>query len=160
MLILNTGGTFNKRYDILQGDLEVPVDNFAVERILESFATKPSLAGVVYKDSLEMTQEDRKMITDIIFHSKERVFVIVHGTDSMEVTAEFLDTVFDDRVIVLTGAMQPFAIDKVEASLNLGMAIGFAQACEHNGVYICMSGYIKPWQKIRKNRMIGKFEVE
>jgi L-asparaginase len=160
MLILNTGGTFNKRYNELSGELEVPVDNYVVERILDSFDKKPPLAGVVYKDSLEMDMNDRKMITDIIFHSTDDKFVIIHGTDTIDVTAEFLDSVFDDRVIVLTGAMKPFEIDNVEASLNLGLAIGFAKGCEKKGVYICMSGYIEPWDKIKKNKQLGKFEIE
>ena len=160
MLILNSGGTFNKRYNMLRGELEVPVDNYAVERILDSFVEKPPLAGVVYKDSLEMDMNDRKMIADIIFHSSEREFVLIHGTDTMEITAEFLAEIFEDRVIVLTGAMKPFEIDNVEASLNLGLAIGFARACEKEGVYICMNGYIEPWDKIKKNRSLGRFEVE
>lgn len=160
MLILNSGGTFNKRYNMLTGELEVPVDNYAVERILESFADKPPLAGVVYKDSLEMDMNDRKMIADIIFHSSEREFVIVHGTDTMEISAEFLAEIFEDRLIVLTGAMKPFEIDNVEASLNLGLAIGFAKGCEKNGVYICMNGYIESWERIKKNKQLGRFEVE
>ena len=160
MLILNSGGTFNKRYNMLTGELEVPVDNYAVERILESFVEKPPLAGVVYKDSLDMDMNDRKMIADIIFHSSEREFVIVHGTDTMDLTAEFLAEIFEDRLIVLTGAMKPFEIDNVEASLNLGLAIGFARASEKNGVYICMNGYVEPWDKIKKNKQLGRFEVE
>ena len=160
MLLLNSGGTFNKRYNPLSGELEVPMDNYALERILESFTQKPPLAGVVYKDSLEMDMNDRKMLAEIIFHSSEREFVIVHGTDTMAVTAEFLSEIFDDRVIVLTGAMRPFEIDHVEASLNLGLAIGFVKSCEKNGVYICMSGYIEPWEKIGKNKQLGRFEIE
>ena len=160
MLILNSGGTFNKRYNPVSGTLEVPVDNYAVERILESFTSKPSLAGVVYKDSLEMTMDDRKMIADIIFHSTQKEFIIVHGTDTMKITAEFLAEIFEDRVIVLTGAMKPFEIDNVEASLNLGLAIGFAKACEKNGVYICMNGLVEPWERVEKNRAVGRFEIE
>ena len=160
MLILNSGGTFNKRYNPLSGELEVPVDNYALERILESFTTLPALAGVVYKDSLEMMMDDRKMIADIIFHSSEKKFVIIHGTDTIKITAEFLAEIFEDRIIVLTGAMKPFEIDNVEASLNFGMAMGFAKACEKNGVYICMSGLVEPWEKMEKNRVLGRFESE
>ncbi|SFV50918.1 asparaginase [hydrothermal vent metagenome] len=160
MLILNSGGTFNKRYNMITGELEVPVDNYAIERILESFEIKPSLAGVVYKDSLEMNMDDRKMIADIIYHSTEREFIIVHGTDTMDITAEFLAEIFDDRVIILTGAMKPFEIDKIEASLNLGVAIGFARATSKAGVYICMNGYVEAHEKIKKNRTLGRFEVE
>ena len=159
MLILNSGGTFNKRYNPISGELEVPYDNYAIERILESVSCEYGLAGVVYKDSLEMNADDRKMLASIILESKENKFLVVHGTDTMHLSAEFFDEVFDDRIIVLTGAMKPFEIDKTEASLNLGMAMGFLNAATENGVYICMSGHIEKWNKIEKNRNAGKFEV-
>jgi L-asparaginase len=159
MLILNSGGTFNKRYNTITGELEVPYDNLALEKILESVAMDYSLAGVVYKDSLEMTSQDRKMLANIIMESSEEKFIVVHGTDTMELSAEFFDEVFDDRIIVLTGAMKPFEIDNVEASLNLGMAIGFLKGSNERGVFICMNGHIEKWNKIMKNRALGKFEV-
>jgi len=159
MLILNSGGTFNKRYNPISGELEVPYDNYAIERIVESVASQYDLAGVVYKDSLEMNTDDRKMLASIILESKENKFLVVHGTDTMHLSAEFFDEVFDDRIIVLTGAMKPFEVDNVEASLNFGMAMGFLNAATEAGVYICMSGHIEMWDKIEKNRNIGKFEV-
>jgi len=158
MLILNSGGTFNKRYNMFNGELEVPFDNFAIEKILNSSSIKYNLAGVVYKDSLEMDAEDRKMIANIIRESEEDSFVIVHGTDTMHLTAEFLDEVFSDRKIVLTGAMKPLEIENIESSFNLGMAIGFLNANPQKGVYISMSGIVDSWNKIEKNRAIGKFE--
>lgn len=159
MLILNSGGTFNKRYNSLLGELEVPYDNMAIEKILQSVSVSYDLAGVVYKDSLEMTLEDRKMLANIIMESSDTHFLVVHGTDTMDLTAEFLDTVFDNRVIILTGAMKPFEIDPIEASLNLGIAIGFLKAANENGVYICMNGYVQKWNTIVKNKNIGKFEL-
>ena len=77
----------------------------------------------------------------------------------MSETAEFLSAIFEDRKIVLTGAMKPFEIDNVEASLNLGMSIGFLNGVEEFGVYICMNGFVKPWDKIVKNKNLGKFEL-
>ncbi|MDD2790496.1 MAG: asparaginase domain-containing protein [Sulfurimonas sp.] len=159
MLILNSGGTFNKRYNPLSGILEVPYDNLAIETILSSSDCVYNLAGVIYKDSLEMDAEDRKQFANIITHSDERVFVIIHGTDTMDISAEFLSEIFTDRIIVLTGAMKPFEIDKVEASLNLGLAIGFAKAIKEEGVYICMSGHVQKWDAIEKNKKLGKFEL-
>ena len=159
MLILNSGGTFNKRYNEETGALEVPYDNDAIDEIMASIKHHYMMAGVVYKDSLDMDIEDRKRIASIIAESDEAEFVLVHGTDTIDETAEFLDTLFDDRVIVLTGAMKPYAIEKSEASFNLGMAIGFAEAQEMAGVYICMNGYVKPWRELQKNRVIGKFQV-
>jgi L-asparaginase len=159
MLILNSGGTFNKRYNSLNGELEVPYDNMAIEKIMSSVNGAYNLAGVVYKDSLEMDSNDRKMLANIIYESSDDKFIIVHGTDTMHVTAEFLSEVFGDRKILLTGAMKPLEIDNIEASFNLGMAIGFMHSEVENGVYICMSGLIEPWDQIVKNKSIGKFEV-
>ncbi len=159
MLILNSGGTFNKRYNPINGELEVPYDNYAIESIMKSTSFEYDLAGVVYKDSLEMDANDRKMLANIIMESNDDTFIIVHGTDTIHLSAEFLNEIFDDRKIILTGAMNPFEIDRVEASLNLGIAIGFAKALEKNGVFICMSGHVEPWDKIEKNRSLGKFEI-
>ncbi len=159
MLILNSGGTFNKRYNQRTGELEVPYDNYAIEKILDSYTPNYDLAGVVYKDSLEMDVNDRKMLTNIIMESTDDSFIIVHGTDTMNETAEFLDAVFEDRKIVLVGAMNPFEIESVEATLNLGIAIGFLNAKPQNGVYISMSGHIEEWDKIVKNRAKGEFEL-
>lgn len=159
MLILNCGGTFNKRYNELNGKLEVPYDNYSIEKILASFSAKYALAGAIYKDSLDMDLDDRKMIANIIMESSDDKFLIVHGTDSMHLTAEFLSEIFEDKTIVLTGAMKPFEIDSVESSVNLGMAFGFLNATSEKGVYICMSGYIKPFDAIVKNKSIGKFEI-
>ncbi|MDQ1264587.1 MAG: L-asparaginase [Campylobacterota bacterium] len=159
MLILNSGGTFNKRYNYLNGELEVPYDNAALKRILESTGTLYEVAGVIYKDSLDMDINDRKILARVIMESNEDTFVIVHGTDTMHLSAEFLAEIFDDRKIVLVGAMKPFEVDNIEASLNLGMAIGFAKGVSQNGVYICMNGYVEQWNKIVKNTKFGKFEL-
>jgi L-asparaginase len=159
MLILNSGGTFNKRYDALTGLLEVPYDNKAVETILETIKIDYDLAGVIYKDSLDIDSNDRKMLANIIMESNDDTFVLIHGTDTMGITAEFLSEVFDDRVIVITGAMKPFEVDAIEASLNLGMAIGYANAQKDYGVYISMSGITLPWNKIEKNTEKGIFQI-
>jgi len=159
LLILNCGGTFNKRYNEIDGTLEVPCDSFAVEDILKSVEVKFGIAGVIFKDSLDMNIEDRKMLASIIMESKDDEFIIIHGTDTMSDTAEFLNEIFDDRKIILTGAMKPYEIDKVESSLNLGLAMGYIQACSNSGVYICMSGFISPFEKIIKNKQLGKFEL-
>jgi len=159
MLILNTGGTFNKRYNPLSGDMEVPFDNSVIDKILQNVDSDYDFSGVMYKDSLDMTIKDRKMLVNIIMESKDDSFIIIHGTDTMSETAEFLDTIFEDRKIILVGAMKPFEIDNVESSFNLGMAMGFLNACEENGVYICMNGFTTVWNKIKKNIKFGKFQL-
>jgi len=159
MLILNSGGTFNKIYNPQNGELEIPYNNEVIERILQSADFDYNLAGVVYKDSLDMDINDRKILTSIIMESSDDTFIIVHGTDTMGITAEFLSEIFEDRKIILTGSMKPFEINKIEATLNLGMAIGFLKAKPQNGVYICMNGLIELSKNIVKNKSLGKFEL-
>jgi L-asparaginase len=159
MLILNSGGTFNKRYNPLNGQVEVPYDNSAPKEILVHTSGLYEVAGVLYKDSLDMSVNDRKILARVIAESDKKRFIIIHGTDTMSQSAEFLHEIFDDRIIVFVGAMRPFEIDKLEASFNLGMAIGFAKATTKEGVYICMDGYADEWQKLEKNRKFGKFEL-
>lgn len=159
MLILNSGGTFNKRYNPSTSNLEVPYDNYALDRVLDSCNGAFDLAGVVYKDSIEMDINDRKMLANIIMESKDDTFIIVHGIQTMHNTAEFLSEIFEDRKIILTGSMKPFENDNIEASLNLGMAIGFAKAVQNTGVYICMSGEVEFWDKIAKSIGADKFEL-
>ena len=55
--------------------------------------------------------------------------------------------------------MKPYEINNTEASFNLGMAMGFLKAKPKNGVYICMNGHIKSWNRLVKNKNVGKFEV-
>jgi len=159
MLILNSGGTFNKRYNKINGNLEVAFDNNAIVEILRTCSFDYSLAGAVYKDSLEMNFEDRKMLADIIRESNETIFIVIHGTDTMHLTAEFFDELFGNITIILVGSMQPFEIDKIEATLNLGIAFGFAQSNLTAGVYISMNGFIRKYTQLEKNYLKGRFEI-
>ncbi|MDP1783882.1 MAG: asparaginase domain-containing protein [Sulfuricurvum sp.] len=157
MLIINTGGTFNKRYNPLSGELEVPKDNQAVDSIVSVFTDPLRVEGLLYKDSLEMTSADRKCLAQFIIKSEEEQIVIVHGTDTMDQSARYLAKLNLDKVIVLTGAMVPFAIDPIEAVANLAMAIGYG----HNvskGVYIVMQGVCGSYDRVIKNREYGKFD--
>ena len=159
MKIMNTGGTFNKRYNPISGELEVPFDNHAIEEIVKTFSYEVDIAGMLYKDSLSIDDDDREQLCAILAADDEEIFVVVHGTDTMHLTAMHFAAYLPSRVIVLVGAMVPYSVDKAEASLNLGMALGFAATQPANGVYICMSGIIAPYNQIEKNREKGRFEV-
>jgi len=62
-----------------------------------------------------------------------------------------------DKVVVLTGAMQPAVMARSDASFNLGAAIAALNLLEP-GVYISMSGRIFPAESVRKDRSRGIFE--
>ncbi|MDP2076770.1 MAG: asparaginase domain-containing protein [Sulfuricurvum sp.] len=157
MLILNTGGTFNKRYNPLNGELEVPRDNLAVDTVVSTFSKAVSVQGLLYKDSLEMTHEDREVLAKMIFQSDEDLIIVVHGTDTMDQSAQHVAKHGLEKVIVFTGSMVPFSIDAIEATANLSMAIGYARNAS-SGVYIVMQGVCGSYDKVIKNKIIGKFE--
>ena len=160
ILIINTGGTFNKRYNPLKGELEVPQDGIAVESILKyCYNTSYELLNIIHKDSLEMTEEDRELMVETIKNSACQKVLIVHGTDTMDVTATFLALHIKDKIITLTGAMVPFSIDTVEATANFMMALGDLQLREKNGVNLAMHGAIASHGSIYKNRQKGIFEL-
>lgn len=156
MRIINTGGTFNKRYDPIKGELFVPSDNRSIEEILTSLVTDIPVSGVIYKDSLEMDDQDRKVLGETIAKCNEQTVVVVHGTDTIDLSAAYIDTLQLNKTVVFTGAMIPFSIDPLEATANLAMAIGYA----HNagaGVHIVIQGVMSSFKQVKKNKSIGKF---
>lgn len=157
MLILNTGGTFNKRYDPIRGELYVPSDSVAVEAVCTVFAVDTAVKGILYKDSLEMNDEDRALLLQTIAESEEERIVVVHGTDTMDLSAATVDAVGFDKTVVFTGAMVPFSMDPIEATANLAMAIGYAQNAAH-GTHIVMQGVCGKYDTIQKNKVLGRFE--
>lgn len=159
ILILNTGGTFNKRYNPLKGELEVPCDNLAVESILRyCYNTPYTLIALVHKDSLEMNEEDRALIADTIQNSDASKVLIIHGTDTMDVTASYLALHVKNKTITLTGAMVPFSIDTVEATANFMGALGDLHVRHETGVFISMHGVTSSHTSLFKNREKGIFE--
>jgi len=160
--IINTGGTFNKRYDPVKGELCVPADDRAVEEALASMrhGCEITISGTLYKDSLDMDNADRDLLCEIVANLEEREIVVVHGTDTMDKSAAALARRLgtgEGRRVVLTGAMMPFSIDPVEATANLASAVT-AVPFLAPGVYIAMHGLVLPYDKIRKNRESGLFE--
>ena len=156
--VINTGGTFNKRYNPLTGELEVPKDSLALDEIISyCYNIDFDVLNVISKDSLDMSDADREFIVKTIKNCKNENIIIVHGTDTIDLTASFIDEKVNDKTIVLTGAMLPISINKIEATLNFASAIGFLNANIKNGIYISMHGSVKNYKKLIKNREIGQF---
>ena len=161
IIIIDTGGTFNKIYDEILGELTVPNNSLAVNKIFNnSLKTnkKPVINGLIYKDSLAISKADRKLLLNEIKRCKSKKIIIIHGTDTMDKTAKILDKNFKNKTIVFVGAMKPFSIEPIEATANLMSAFGFLQNSCKNGIYISMNGFIKNYKQIIKNKTIGVFE--
>lgn len=161
ILVLNTGGTFNKIYNEITGTLDVSKNNKIIKELIDiSFRDNINfeIKGLLYKDSLDITNNDRKKILEII-ESYNKI-IIVHGTDTMDKTAKFLASKLKDKTVILTGAMKPFSINPIEASSNFSAAVSFISNKPKNGVYISMHGLTKKYTKIKKNRDLGIFQCQ
>lgn len=165
LIVVDTGGTFNKRYRPTDGVLVVEPGGEATRRILGSAAENLDIAWLqpVCKDSLEMTDADRGAIVNklsaALARSPDAPVLVIHGTDTMARTGAVLAAAFPGHRIVLTGAMRPFEIDPVEPALNLGVAVGFLQAAPTPGVYLAMSGLVRPLGELEKDREAGRFRA-
>ena len=159
--IINTGGTFNKQYIQVEGQLQVEKDNKFIETILNDVYKsnkKPEITGIIFKDSIEIKKDDRKELVKLINTRKEKNIIIVHGTDTMNKTAKYLKAKIKNKNIVLTGSMQPFTLSKIEPTANLMMSVGFLSTKTKNNIYICMNGLVKKYNKIQKNYKIAVFQ--
>ncbi len=161
ILILNTGGTFNKIYDEIKGKLIVPNNDKAINHIIKTSKIRDvKIEGIIYKDSLDITNDDREFLVQYIQKSKYSKIIIIHGTDTMDKTASYTAKYIKDKQIIFTGAMKPFSINPIEATSNLMIAYGFLNLAIKNNIYISMHGLIKKYTKIIKNRDLGLFECQ
>lgn len=155
--IFITGGTFDKEYNELTGQLY-----FNDSHLPEMFDLGRNLVPVEVRtlmmvDSLEMTDEDRELIAEHCKKSKENKIIITHGTDTMAETAKLLSQRVSGKTIVITGAMIPYKFGSSDGLFNLGSAMAFVQTLPA-GVYVAMNGRYFNADNVRKNKETGVFE--
>src|SRR4051794_25198819 len=157
--ILVTGGTFDKEYDELTGTLFFRDTHVQEMLRLGRARLELQVETVMMIDSLEMDDAGRAAIVSRCREAPEKTIVITHGTDTMVDTARVLAAAgLDDRTIVLTGAMVPYAFGSSDGLFNLGSALSFVQVLPP-GVYVAMNGRHFRWDAVRKNRENGVFEA-
>lgn len=156
--IFITGGTFDKEYNMITGQLFF--DDTHLPEMLETGRCNLDVRfrTLMMVDSLEMSDEDRNTIATNCEKCDERKIVITHGTDTMTKTAEVIAKRNLDKTVVITGAMIPFQFGtSSDGFFNLGSALAFSQSLE-SGVYVAMNGRYFKWNAVRKNRKTGFFE--
>ncbi len=155
--IFITGGTFDKEYNELNGQLYFK-DTHMMD-LLEMGRNKMQveIRTLMMIDSLEMSDEDRELIAHQCQQCEEDQIVITHGTDTMSDTARWIAEKVTDKTIVLTGAMIPIKFGSSDGLFNLGSALAFVQTLPP-GVYIAMNGRYFHWNNVRKNKQTGIFE--
>lgn len=157
--IFVTGGTFDKDYNYITGELY-----FKDTHLNQMFDRGRSTLDVDIKtlmmvDSLEMTDADREIIIYSCKNCQYDKVVMTHGTDTIVKTAAAIAAHNINKTIILTGAMIPYAFGtSSDGFFNLGSALAFVQVL-HPGVYVAMNGRYYHWDKVRKNTKTGYFET-
>lgn len=157
IMIFVTGGTFDKEYNELNGQLYFKDTHVHEMLTLGRCHVDTEVRTLMLVDSLEMTEDDRQIILEHCRKSKDDRIIITHGTDTMEVTARALGEAGLPKTIVVTGAMIPYKFGSSDGLFNLGSAMAFVQSLPH-GVYVAMNGRYFRWDRCRKNRQTGVFE--
>jgi L-asparaginase len=155
--IFITGGTFDKEYNELNGQLYFK-DTHLQELLNMGRSLVPvEIRTLMMVDSLEMTDHDRELIAYQCNSCDEDRIVITHGTDTMAETARLLAEEVKNKTVVLTGAMIPIKFGSSDGLFNLGSALAFAQTLPV-GIYVAMNGRYFHWDNVRKNKETGVFE--
>jgi len=155
--VFATGGTFDKEYNELTGELFFQRTHLPDMLRLGRCHLEVTVETLMMVDSLEMSERDRELIAERCQQAAEDRIVITHGTDTMERTAAVLGPRFGHKTIVLTGAMVPYTFGSSDGLFNLGTALACAQTLPP-GVYVAMNGRCFHWDEVRKNRELGVFE--
>jgi L-asparaginase len=154
--IITAGGTIDKVYFDRKGQYEVgdPQAGDVLQRA--NVTIDFEVESILRQDSLNMTDDDRRLIFKAVTSCSERHIVITHGTDTMINTAAVLKGIVG-KTIVLTGSMYPARFHESDAVFNLGCAVIAAQTLPQ-GVYIAMNGRIFDPLHARKNVEMNRFE--
>ena len=156
--IIATGGTFDKEYNELTGELFFTKTHLREILILGRCKLPVSITPLMMIDSLYMTDKHRAQILRACKKCGEKSLVITHGTDTMEITAKYLGDRIKDKTIVITGAMIPYKFGTSYGIFNLASALSFAQVLAA-GVYVAMNGKLFRYDNVIKNKRQGVFET-
>lgn len=154
--IFTTGGTIDKIY--FDAKSEFSVGKSLIDDLLDeaNITFNYEIESLLSKDSLDMTEEDRRLVHDRVATDEHDKILITHGTDTMSQTASCL-TDITDKTVVFTGSMQPARLRHSDAIFNIGYAIAAVQLLAP-GIYIAMNGRVFDPLKARKNVEKHQFE--
>ena len=161
ILVLVTGGTIDKVYDPIRGNLGFAAETNIRALLRQGRCQLPRgevrIETLMLKDSLDMVQADREAIRDAVARATADRIVVTHGTDTLVETAGVIAGGAAGKTVVLAGAMVPWSVGGSDGLFNLGAAVAAVQLLPP-GVYVVMNGGVFTWPAVRKNREAGRFE--
>ncbi len=157
IMIFVTGGTFDKEYDEINGQLIFKDTHINEMLALGRCRLDLEVRMLMMIDSLYMKDTDREIILQNCINTPYKHILITHGTDTMENTAKYLGKRIKNKTVVLTGAMIPYRFGSSDGMFNLGSSLAFVQLLP-SGVYISMNGKYFHYDNVKKNKKLGIFE--
>jgi L-asparaginase len=154
--ILTTGGTIDKIYFDQLSEYQVGEPQIADVLRQLKVGFEWEMESVLRKDSIDLTDDDRALIRRRVEATSRTRILVTHGTDTMVETARALLGV-PEKVIVLTGSLQPAMFKFSDAAFNIGFALACVQTLPP-GVHIAMNGRVFDPARTRKNRSANLFE--
>ena len=151
--IFATGGTFDKEYNEINGELFFKKTHLSELLELGRSQLDVQIETLMMVDSLDMTLESKKLIVQKCKEEKTTRIIITHGTDTMVETAKLLAKSIKNKTVILTGAMIPIKFGSSDGLFNLGSALSFIQVIDP-GIYITMNGRYFKWDNVRKNKKL------
>jgi L-asparaginase len=153
---LTTGGTIEKTYDEHDGIL---ANHHSLLEHIISKLRLPDLRikhkNIMQKDSLDMTEEDRMVILAAVKRElpKSDAILILHGTDTLEITGEVLQQNLKDlnKPVIITGAMRPYEFRDSDALQNVTEAL-LACRLTQAGVFAVLHNRVLPFPGVKKDR--------
>ena len=163
IIVITTGGTIEKTYDEFDGSLEnrgTSIKNRIMTKLRLPY-TNILVYPLISKDSLHMDDLDRELICQTIKDQLQRnaPIVILHGTDTMAVTAKYcFEKITNLKVpVVFTGAMIPMGFEDTDATQNVTEAL-LSSKLLRPGFYISFHNQIFEVPHVQKNKSKGTFE--
>ena len=152
--LVATGGTIDKRYNPLTGQLDIGTP--VMPEILATAGIALDVTEALKKDSLDITEAEREQLAALVAASPAQRVLITHGTDTMGASAALIAPRTAEKTVVLTGAMVPWSVAGSDAAFNIGVAFAAVQMLPP-GVYIAMHGRVLPYTDYAKDRTQGRF---
>jgi L-asparaginase len=154
--IFTVGGTIDKIY--FDKKSKYQVGEPAVDQVLKeaNINVAYQIESILRKDSLDMTDDDRQLVFDKIEADDHRYIIVTHGTDTIIQTARKMMSI-QNKVIVLTGSIEPARSKSSDAPFNIGSAVAAVQLLPA-GVYIVINGRVFDPNRVLKNLELNRFE--
>ncbi|HEX8385533.1 MAG TPA: asparaginase domain-containing protein [Rubricoccaceae bacterium] len=161
--IFTTGGTIDKVYFDAASAYEVGDPQISEILRAAGVAFDAPVEALLQKDSLEMTEADRALVSDRVRACPARHVVVTHGTDTMAETARAVAAALagdgpPEKTVVFVGSLTPARFKATDAEFNVGFAVAAVQTLPP-GVYVAMNGRVFSPETVRKSRERNRFEA-